>query len=68
MTEATWNAERLRTLRERLGWSGDKLASEINERSGMRANRHTVSRWEAGRVTIGYAACHALDRIEADYL
>ena len=58
-----WDAERLRQLRERLDWTQAQMADEINQRSGMRANRHALSRWESGRVAIGYPAQRALSQI-----
>ncbi len=67
MTGERWDAERLRSLRRRCGWSQQQLAEAINERTGMRSNRHRVSEWESGRITPGYVVQRALDQIEREH-
>lgn len=63
---AEWTAERITTLRCRLGWSQARLAQAVNERTGMHANRHRVSEWESGRISPSLPVRWALDRIASE--
>lgn len=64
---ATWTAERVRSLRTRLGISQTSFALELRRVfPALRTDAVAVSRWENGHVLPGGAATYALDLIEQE--